>query len=156
MATSTTGLVGVDGEWDRWLAGVLLSHSEGEGAYTHATAAEGDTGGTGGMKCELESTLTSVHPYVRHALNARVAVWGLLGHGQGALTLTEEGRSPIETDLEMRMGALGVRGTLLSGSQTHGIDLAVRSDAFWMRMESDTVGGRGWPVTAAWRGRSRT
>ena len=132
----TTGLVGVDGEWDRWLAGVLLSHGEGEGTYTHATAAEGDTGG---MKGELESTLTSVHPYVRHELNERVAVWGLLGHGQGALTLTEEGRSPIETDLEMRMGALGVRGTLLSASQTHGIDLAVRSDAFWMRMESDEV-----------------
>ena len=132
----TTALAGVDGEWDRWLAGVAVSHSAGDGSYTQTTAEARDTGGTRG---KLESTLTSVHPYVRYELNERVDVWGLLGYGQGDLKLTEDGRSPIETGLDMRMGALGVRGTLTSASETGGIDLAVRSDVLWMRMESDAV-----------------
>ena len=31
-----TGTVGVDGEWARWLAGVAVSHSRGDGSYTMA------------------------------------------------------------------------------------------------------------------------
>ena len=39
----------------------------------------------------------------------------------------------------MTMGTLGVRGTVLSPSEAGGFELAVRSDAFWMRMASDAV-----------------
>ena len=36
-------------------------------------------------------------------------MWGVLGVGRGEMTLEERGRK-IETDVEMRMGAFGVRG----------------------------------------------
>ena len=41
----------------------------------------------------------------------------------------------------MTMGAVGVRGALLEAGEGGGFDLAVRSDAFWVRMTSDAVAG---------------
>ena len=52
----TTGLIGFDAEWDRMLAGLLLSQSRGEGSYTLS----GDLGNDRGT---VESTLTGVYPY---------------------------------------------------------------------------------------------
>ena len=39
----------------------------------------------------------------------------------------------------MRMGALGARSELLSPSEASGLALALKSDVFWMRMESKAV-----------------
>ena len=51
----TTWLVGFNAEWDRALAGLVLSWSEGEGAY-RLDRAMGDDSGT------VESTLTASTP----------------------------------------------------------------------------------------------
>ena len=97
----TTGIIGFDAEWDRALAGVMLSQSTGEGSY-RLDPAQGDDAGT------VESDLTGVYPYARIDLNERVSAWGLAGAGSGTITLKRDAGKAMKTDLSMRMGALGV------------------------------------------------
>ena len=130
----TTGLIGFDAEWDRMLAGVLLSQSKGEGAYTLG-GERGDDRGT------MESTLTGVYPYARFEVSERVTVWGLAGAGSGELTLHQKGRARIDTDLAMRMGAVGVKSTVRDSSTPSHVGVNVKSDAMWVRTESDRVEG---------------
>ena len=128
----TTGVLGADAEWERWLAGVAVSVSEGEGTFDQP----GVDSGT------VESTLTSVNPYMRVTLSDRVSAWGLLGYGTGDMTMTQaatEDRAEVvtRTDLSMRLGAVGARGALLEAGETGGLDLALRGDAFLVQMESE-------------------
>ena len=130
----TTAVVGADAEWDRLLAGVALSFSDGEGVFEPGRdASPGKGTGT------LDSTLNSVHPYLRYEMTEGMSVWGLAGYGSGHLTHTDDGTRPIDTDITMRMGALGARTELLSPSKESGLGLALKSDVFWMRMESKAV-----------------
>ena len=129
--TVTTATLGVDGVWKRWLTGLLLAYSDGDGSFTQAEAPGGD----------LASTLTSIHPYVGYTLSDRVKVWGMVGYGSGALQLRLAERSATDTDLTMTMGALGVRGALLAPSQASGLELTVRSDVLWLRMDTAAVEG---------------
>ena len=121
----TTATLGVDGTWKRWLTGLLLAYSEGDGTFTHLDLPGGD----------LSSSLTSVHPYVAYTLSDRVRLWGLVGYGSGALRLELEDEPAMDTDLTLTMGALGVRGSLLEPARG-GFRLALRSDVLWMVMDS--------------------
>ena len=123
----TTGLLGADAQWERWLAGVALSVSSAEGTFDQP----GVDSGT------VESTLTSVNPYVRYEASDRLSVWGLVGYGTGDMTI--RGNSPVRTDLMMRLGAAGARGVLLEAGETGGIDLALRGDAFLVQMDWEKV-----------------
>ena len=58
-----TGILGADAEWNRLLAGVAVSVSDGEGTFDQP----GMDSGT------IESTLTTVSPYARLALTDRVS-----------------------------------------------------------------------------------
>ena len=127
-----TGTVGVDGEWDRWLAGVAVAHSRGDGSYTMP-----DAGAGGG----LENTLTSLHPYLRYAVNERLDVWGVLGYGWGDLTVTHGPGVTLDTDTTLVMGTVGGRGILLPASETGGFQLATRTDAMFTRTTSEAVVG---------------
>ena len=124
--TVTTATLGVDGVWKRWLTGLLLAYSEGDGSFSHVDLPGGD----------VSSSLTSVHPYVAYTLSDRVRLWGLVGYGSGALRLELEDERAMDTDLTMSMGALGVRGSLLQPAQSGGFQLALRSDVLWMVMDS--------------------
>ena len=125
-----TATLGFDSQWDRWIGGVALSYSEGEGAYTHRSV-------TGGA---VSSSLTSLMPYASYTLNDRTSVWGTLGYGVGDLTLTPEGASAgIETDLSTALAAFGGRGVL--NARVAGIRLAWVSDALLTETSSDTVQG---------------
>ena len=128
----TTGTLGFDFERERWLAGVALSRSAGEGEYRMGGTC--DSGCTG----DLESTLTGVYPYARYRFSKRLSAWGILGHGRGELTLTRQGRSPVETDIEMNMAAFGGRGVLLPAVSKGDFKLALRSDALltWTSSEA--------------------
>ena len=105
----TTGLVGFDAEWERALAGIMLSQSSGDGSY-RLDPAKGDDAGT------VESSLTGVYPYARVDLNRQVSAWALAGIGSGELTLHQQGGKPMPTDISMRMGAVGVKGQVLDGT----------------------------------------
>ena len=127
----TTALVGADLSAGRWLAGAAFSHGEGEGSI--APAPERDGG-------KAESRLTSVHPYARVKLGERMSVWGLAGYGTGQLALSTAQDTPVETNLRMRMGAVGARGILVPATEGEGFELALKTDALWMRVRSNAAG----------------
>ena len=127
-----TGTVGVDGEWDRLLAGLAVAHSRGDGSFSMPGTEDRGRGG-------LENTLTSVHPYLRYAVNDRLAVWGLFGYGWGELDLEMDNGMTIETDTNLVMGAFGGRGILLAAAESGGFQLATRTDAMLTRTTSDKV-----------------
>ena len=131
-----TGTVGVDGEWDRLLAGLAVAHSRGDGSYTN-TMPDMDARGRG----DLEQTLTSVHPYLRYAVNDRLAVWGLLGFGTGQMEMEVDTGEIREADTDLLMGAFGGRGILLAAPESGGFQLATRTDAMLTRTTSDAVAG---------------
>ena len=135
----TTGLIGADMERGRMRAGVAMSHSLGEGAV--------DEGASTGVRTDVEATLTSLYPYARYAVREDLSVWAVLGFGQGryARTGSANGRA-AETDLGMKLGALGARGALLSEDETGSINVAVKSDAFWVHVEADP---REWLATTS-------
>ena len=140
----TTGLLGADASRGRWLAGVAVSLSRGEGPFRLTSAMESNRrSGT------VESSLTALYPYAKLGLSDRMEAWGLVGLGTGELTVRESGGTPIETDLGMTMGAVGARGRLLSAGEGGGLDLALRSDAMWVRMKSDAVSGGEGNLAAA-------
>ena len=130
----TTGLLGADASRGRWLAGVAVSLSRGEGPFRLTSAMDSNRG-----RGTVESSLTALYPYAKLGLSDRMEAWGLVGLGTGELTVRESGGTPIETDLGMTMGAVGARGRLLSAGAGGGLDLALRSDAMWVRMKSDAV-----------------
>ena len=133
----TTGVLGADAKWGQLLAGVMLSQSRGEGGY-QAVAGPGSDGD--GDEGKVESSLTGVYPYLEARLNERVSAWGLVGVGAGELTLRRE-NEVLETELGMRMGALGLSGRVLDGSGPSGIGLDLGSDAMWVETTSKQTQG---------------
>ena len=136
-----TGTVGVDSAWDRWLAGVAVAHSRGDGTYTMPLADGGRDAG------DLDQTLTSLHPYMRYAVTDRLDVWGLVGYGWGDLDVETASGPRIETDTTLIMGALGGRGLLLAPEDTGGFQLATRTEAMLTR--TSTSAGTGVDATDA-------
>ena len=133
----SSAMVGADWSRDALLAGLMLSHSRGEGGY------QGETG-TG----TVESTLTALFPYARYALSERLSVWGMTGYGEGTMTLTPEGGTPLRPDMDFLMGAVGVRGVLVDGGDD-GVTLTAKSDAFAVRTGTDAVSGPDGDLDAA-------
>ena len=122
-----TGTVGVDLQRGDWLAGVALSHSEGDG---DSKSADGDRG-------EMEISLTSVSPYARLELEGGLTVWGVAGYGEGDLERTRDGDAS-EVDLEMRMVAAGAEGPVGEIETEAGtFELTLKADALAVRMEAD-------------------
>ena len=128
-----TAMLGFDSRWDRWLAGLVVSYSEGQGAYTHPTA-------TGGA---VASTMTGLHPYARYELNERTSLWGVLGYGVGELSLTpERSATALGTDLTNAMAAFGGRTALSVRTGRAGrFELAIRSDARLTNTASEAIEG---------------
>ena len=124
-----SALLGADWARDRWIAGLLVSRSEGEGSY------RGQGEGT------VSSTLTAFWPYGRYAVNDRVTVWGMAGYGAGELTLTPDGQSAMRTGMELAMGAVGLRGVAVEAPAEGGVELAVKTDAMAVRTSSEKVAG---------------
>ena len=134
----TSGFLGADVGAERWLVGLALSVSEGHGSYALLDT-ENDDSGT------VASSLTAFYPYARLGLSETVDVWGFAGYGMGDLTLTQNPETDrarsYKTDIGMRMVAVGARGEVLSPSEPGGLAVALKSDAFWVRMSSDAVPG---------------
>ena len=92
----------------------------------------------------MEATLTGLFPWTRHALSDRLEAWGMAGYGAGDLTVTpnkpgtDEGGAVIRADLDLRMAAVGLRGTLLGGG-SDGLTLTGKTDA----MVVQTASGQG-------------
>ena len=129
-----SAMVGVDWAREAWTAGLIVSRSVGEGRYA------GNSGG------RVEAALAGLYPWGRLALSERVDAWGAAGYGTGELSETpkkpgtDEDGATIRTDLDLRMAAAGLRGSLLDGAED-GLTLAAKTDALIVQTASDA--GRG-------------
>ena len=126
----TSSMLGADWSRDAVTAGLVVSHSVGEGGY------RGESGSG-----EVRSSLTGLYPWGRYTLSERVSVWGVAGYGEGTLRLTPEGQAPISTDLDLAMAAAGLRGVLAQAPETGGFDLAVKTDAMGVRTSTAKAEG---------------
>ena len=126
----TSAMIGADWRRDVWTAGLLVSHSRGEGGYR---APEG--GGT------VSSSVTGLYPYGRYMVNQRVTLWSVAGYGEGTLRLEPEDDTTMETDMSLMMGAVGLRGAVLVAPAGGGPELAVKSDAMAVRTSSEKTKG---------------
>ena len=122
-------MLGADWSGGALTAGLMLSHARGSGSY------RGESDG------EVESTLTGIYPYGRYAASERVTVWGVAGYGAGSLALKPEDEAVIETDMDLTMAAVGLRGVVVEAPGSGGPELAIKSDAMVVRTTSDAVQG---------------
>ena len=137
----TAGFVGADVAGGRWLAGAAVPYSRGAGEFALTESLAGDATFDRGT---VESTLASVLPYARVDFGDRGSAWGLAGLGAGELALTERsatGSNRYTAAIKMMLGAVGARGTLLPAPVGGGLALALVTDAFWARTESDATEG---------------
>ena len=133
-----TATLGADWTQGRTLAGLAIAHSRGEGDYRSPA-------GSG----EVTASLTGVYPYGRYRASERVSFWGIAGHGAGSFTLTPAGARPIETDMALTMGAVGLRGVLLTAPAAGGVELAATADGMAVRTSTDSARGSGGNLVAA-------
>ena len=125
----TTATFGADWASGRLTAGLALSHSRGDGAWTED-----------GRRDEIESTLTGIHPYFGYEVSEQISVWGLAGHGRGELTMPD-GRRTIETDIDMTMAAAGARSALVRSASSAGLDLDLEVDGMFLAIGADETRG---------------
>ena len=131
-----SGYMGVDTRWSSGLvAGVALSHSEGEMSYERT-----DT------RAEVEARLTSVLPYGRWTMGGGLSVWGLLGAGWGEVEWVDAAGA-AHTGLGMRLVAMGWRKAL---GGMPGMQWALKGDGFAVEMDSDAA-----PLLPAVRARAQ-
>ena len=128
-----TGILGFDRQWGRLLAGLALSHSQGEGSFRNG----GDASGV------VRSELTGLYPYAHFQAGPSTSFWGTLGYGTGRWRLLpDEGDSVNETDLGNAMLAVGGRGVLSRRMGEAGrLELALRSDALLTNTGADAIEG---------------
>ena len=120
--------LGMDGRGDGWVAGGAVGHVTADASYQYK---HDEVNGKG----NLETTLTTLHPYVGWALTEQAKAWVIVGFGSGEAAMRREGHgySAEPADLSMRMGLVGASGTL---GQPGGFDIALRADAGVVALET--------------------
>ena len=114
--------MGIDGRLrERWLAGVAVSRSRGDGDWTFGSSAG-----------RLTTTLTSVQPYLRWS-DGGTTIWATAGGGSGTAE-NERVRYGLqeESALGLRLGLVEVRRRLATVGG--GVELQLRGDASWARL----------------------
>ena len=121
-------MLGTDWTADDWTVGLLVSNSKGDGSYQSKGEGEG----------KVSSTVTGFYPYGRYRLNPQVDVWGVTGYGSGNLTFKPKDNA-YETDMDLMMAAVGLRGVVLEAPADGGLELAVTTDAMAVRTNTARV-----------------
>ena len=153
--TVTTGMLGADYARGKWLVGLALAQSEGEGDYRDSDVSprpEGqtcpaDAQGPAAELCRnavragdgsVEASLTAAIPYAALQASERLKLWGAAGYGTGEVTLKTAMGGSYKSDTTWSMAAAGLRGDLLEAPEEgSGPALAVTSDALWTRTSSE-------------------
>ena len=138
---TATGVLGMDWERDRLLVGVALSQSVETGSASFAPS-----GSSGGSRYDIEGSLSMVTPYMRLGSGERLSFWGAAGSGSGTMSLSQ-GAGWQTADIAMRLAAAGARAELLRPGG--GLALALKTDAFFVRTESERVSTPGLGNLAA-------
>ena len=142
----TSGFLGADVTSGNVKAGLALSQSEGKGSfYNEAVEASPGHSQDGGSdeedKGKVESSLTSVYPYVGHIWGEDHSVWGFLGYGEGDMTMTTQRGEVINTDISMRMGAVGAKTPLMSQRDEDPLNMTLETDGMYVQMRSEAAQG---------------
>ena len=117
-ADVTTAMVGADYRWrQNWLAGLLVSHSQGDGSFRVYE----ESGA-------VQSGLTGVVPYVS-VQGTDWGAWMAMGYGRGRTEAQE-----LEGDLVSTFGAAGVQGAWASNAV---FGLTVHGDVLFAGAEVD-------------------
>ena len=140
----TTAMLGVDVGNGQWLAGAMVSVSEGDGPFRMPGAGPADRGAGA-----VEGSMTAFYPYARLRLGTRLEASAIAGMGKGGLTIEQEGSDPLETGMSMRMAAAGLAGDILRASEGGAVDLRTKADALWVRMKSGGHSGNAGNFAAA-------
>ena len=126
----STGLLGADYARDRWLVGLALAHSLGEGSFSDPGIGSG----------KVASSLTAAIPYAALEASERLSLWGAAGYGTGRVTLTTGGAGAATVDAGFGWaiaGAGGRRGMFAPPDGHGGPALDVIADALWSRTGSE-------------------
>ncbi len=124
-----TTMVGADYSRGALTLGLSVGRTAGLGGYS----------GPGGGR--MSTSMTGFYPWAGYQVNDRVSVWGVTGYGTGALSLTPDGASVLETGVSMAMSAVGTRGELVGSRATGGFALAFKADALWVGAASELLDG---------------
>ncbi len=117
-ADVTTAMVGTDYTWRKgWLAGLLVSHSQGDGSFD-VFEESGD----------LHSGLTGLIPYIS-VQGSDWGAWVAMGYGQGRTEVQE-----LEGDLVSMFGTAGGHGEWASNAS---VGLTVHGDILYSGAEVD-------------------
>ncbi len=150
--TVTTGMLGADYARGKWLVGLALAQSEGEGDYRDSDVSPRPDGqscpdGVDSGLCsgavragdgKVEASLTAAIPYAALQASERLKLWGAAGYGSGEVTLKTALGGSYKADTSWSMAAAGLRGDLLAPpAEGSGPALAVTSDALWTRSSSE-------------------
>ena len=127
------GIGGIDYDWGWLLAGVAVAHNVGSGEFSLPGTPERPA-----RVLSVNSSLTSVHPYVRVAPADGVLLWGLLGYGLGSMDLADR---EADIGIEMKLAAYGARGAMLTPAATGGFGLDLKSDGFLVLMNTQEPAG---------------
>ena len=113
-------------------------------------------GGYGGPSAgQVTSSMTGFYPWLGYQVNDRVSVWGVTGYGTGALSLTPDGATALETGMSMAMTAAGTRGELIGSRATGGFALAFKAAALWVGAGTEQVDGAAGRLHASEAGVTR-
>ena len=138
-----TTMIGGDYSRGALTLGLSVGRTLGLGGYN------GPSGG------RMSTSMTGFYPWVGYQVNDKVSVWGVTGYGTGALSLTPDGASALETGVSMAMTAVGTRGELVGSRSTGGFSLAFKADALWVGAGSDLLDGAAGRLNASEAGVTR-
>ncbi len=131
-----SGYIGLErrfGKQHNALAGIAITHSDGDADYRVAGNFLRTDGSRGAIEGEVDLEMTSILPYIHYTPRAGTGIWGMVGIGRGEVELRDEA-GKVETDVDLLLAAVGGRQLL---SRWHGIDFALKSDAFAVQLKSD-------------------
>ena len=129
---TVTGVLGMDWERGNLLIGLALTDS-----------AETGSASSGSSGYDIEGSLFMATPYARLRASDRLSFWTMIGSGEGSMGLSYDGGVRQSADIAMRMVAAGSRAELLRPGENGGLALALKTDAFFVRTESESVSTAG-------------
>ena len=109
------------------LLGAAVGHNRSESDYSYGTATQ-----------TLETTVTSVLPYVSYKPNPRAIVWGVVGRGAGEATTTVHNADSESSDLTMNLGMFGASARFASRGPTQ---FGIRGDAAFASLATEDGNG---------------
>ena len=128
-----TGVAAIDWQKDRWLLGLAVSQSDGDGSFEAPQTDMDDA-----VKGTVRSSLTAIYPYTRFRPGPGMEFWGMAGYGRGTMTLDAEDEDPANPDIWLTTIVVGGRAALLPPQQTGGPALDLTADALLTRTGAAT------------------